>query len=100
MFLFEGAIMLRVEFDRQCSTERRHDPLCIMDEIGKTICIKSGRDWSDWCAPAIIHGIAIVFLMHKYKIVLDKKYENAAKLSLVVQYDSDNPTSTKLLKLL
>ncbi|XP_054270101.1 E3 ubiquitin-protein ligase HERC2 isoform X2 [Macrosteles quadrilineatus] len=51
-----GAVVLRVEFDRQCSTERRHDPLCIMDSSGKTICVKSGRDWSDWCSPAIIHG--------------------------------------------
>ncbi|KAG8288256.1 E3 ubiquitin-protein ligase herc2 [Homalodisca vitripennis] len=51
-----GALVLRVEFDRQCSTERRHDPLCIMDGSGKTICVKSGRDWSDWCSPAIIHG--------------------------------------------
>lgn len=49
-------MVLRVEFDRQCSTERRHDPLCIMDGSGKTICVKSGRDWSDWCTPAFVHG--------------------------------------------
>ena len=29
-----GAESLRVEFDRQCSTERRHDPLTIMDGTG------------------------------------------------------------------
>ncbi|KAL5011340.1 hypothetical protein ScPMuIL_009891 [Solemya velum] len=43
-----GAEALRVEFDRRCSTERRHDPLTIMDGSGRTISIRSGREWSDW----------------------------------------------------
>ena len=30
-----GAESLRIEFDRQCSTERRHDPLTIMDGTGR-----------------------------------------------------------------
>ncbi|XP_039287848.1 E3 ubiquitin-protein ligase HERC2 [Nilaparvata lugens] len=51
-----GAESLRVEFDRQCSTERRHDPLTIMDGSGKTICIRFGREWSDWSAPLHIPG--------------------------------------------
>ncbi|RZF37934.1 hypothetical protein LSTR_LSTR005434, partial [Laodelphax striatellus] len=51
-----GAETLRVEFDRQCSTERRHDPLTIMDGSGKTICIRFGREWCDWSAPIHIPG--------------------------------------------
>lgn len=43
-----GAEGLRVEFDRQCSTERRHDPLTIMDGMGRSISVRSGREWSDW----------------------------------------------------
>ncbi|XP_064637694.1 E3 ubiquitin-protein ligase HERC2-like isoform X2 [Lineus longissimus] len=43
-----GAEGLRVEFDHQCSTERRHDPLTIMDASGRTVSIRSGREWSDW----------------------------------------------------
>lgn len=48
--------MLRVEFDRQCSTERRHDPLTIMDHTGKTVAVKCGREWSEWSAPLLIPG--------------------------------------------
>ena len=39
----QGAEGLRVEFDRQCSTERRHDPLTIMDGSGRTVSIRSGK---------------------------------------------------------
>lgn len=38
-----GAEALRVEFDRQCSTERRHDPLTVMDGAGRTVSIRSGN---------------------------------------------------------
>lgn len=41
-YSFKGAVYLRVEFDRQCSTERRHDPLTILDGSGKIVAIKSG----------------------------------------------------------
>ena len=51
-----GAESLRVEFDRQCSTERRHDPLTIMDGTGRIISIRSGRDWSDWSAEIRVPG--------------------------------------------
>ncbi len=34
-----GAESLRIEFDRQCSTERRHDPLTIMDGCGRIVSI-------------------------------------------------------------
>ena len=34
----------------QSSTERRHDPLTIMDGMGRIVSIRSGRDWSDWSA--------------------------------------------------
>jgi len=37
-----GAESLRVEFDRQSSTERRHDPLIIMDGQGRHITTRSG----------------------------------------------------------
>ena len=43
-----GAESLRIEFDRQCSTERRHDPLTISDATGRIVAIRSGRDWTDW----------------------------------------------------
>ncbi|XP_074649618.1 E3 ubiquitin-protein ligase HERC2-like [Tubulanus polymorphus] len=51
-----GAEGLRVEFDRQCSTERRHDPLTIMDATGRTVTIRSGREWSDWSQELRITG--------------------------------------------
>jgi len=37
-----GAEGLRVEFDRQCSTERRHDPLTIMDGANRIVSVRSG----------------------------------------------------------
>ncbi|GIY42321.1 e3 ubiquitin-protein ligase HERC2, partial [Caerostris extrusa] len=51
-----GAVYLRVEFDRQCSTERRHDPLTILDGTGKIIAIRSGREWPEWCTDLHIPG--------------------------------------------
>ncbi len=38
----QGAEGLRVEFDRQCSTERRHDPLTILDGSNRTVSSRSG----------------------------------------------------------
>lgn len=43
-FLFVGAEGLRIEFDRQCSTERRHDPLTIMDGANRIVSVRSGDD--------------------------------------------------------
>ncbi|GAB6021505.1 E3 ubiquitin-protein ligase herc2 [Chamberlinius hualienensis] len=51
-----GVEGLRVEFDRQCSTERRHDPLTIMDGCGRVVAIRSGRDWGDWSTDLRIPG--------------------------------------------
>ncbi|ESO89418.1 hypothetical protein LOTGIDRAFT_218809 [Lottia gigantea] len=51
-----GAESLRVEFDRRCSTERRHDPLSIQDGTGRTVAIRSGREWSDWSQELRIQG--------------------------------------------
>ncbi|KAK3100706.1 hypothetical protein FSP39_024049, partial [Pinctada imbricata] len=51
-----GAEALRVEFDRRCSTERRHDPLTIMDGAGRTLSVRSGREWSDWSQELRIPG--------------------------------------------
>ncbi|RWS12697.1 E3 ubiquitin-protein ligase HERC2-like protein [Dinothrombium tinctorium] len=51
-----GAKSLRVQFDRQCSTERRHDPLVIMDGTGRVVSVRSGREWSDWSNELTIPG--------------------------------------------
>ncbi|CAH1964040.1 unnamed protein product [Acanthoscelides obtectus] len=51
-----GADALRVEFDRRCSTERRHDPLQIMDGSGRIIATRSGREWSDWSSELRVPG--------------------------------------------
>lgn len=39
-----GAEGLRIEFDRQCSTERRHDPLTIMDGANRIVSVRSGEN--------------------------------------------------------
>ncbi|XP_021378315.1 E3 ubiquitin-protein ligase HERC2-like isoform X2 [Mizuhopecten yessoensis] len=51
-----GAEALRVEFDRRCSTERRHDPLTVMDGSSRTVTMRSGREWSDWSQELRIMG--------------------------------------------
>jgi E3 ubiquitin-protein ligase HERC2 len=51
-----GAESLRVEFDSQCSTERRHDPLTIMDGSGRVVIVRSGRDLTDWSTDIRISG--------------------------------------------
>ncbi|KAF7995498.1 hypothetical protein HCN44_006605 [Aphidius gifuensis] len=51
-----GAEALRIEFDRQCSTERRHDLLTIMDSASRVVAIKSGREWSEWATELRIQG--------------------------------------------
>lgn len=40
--IISGAEGLRVEFDRQCSTERRHDPLTVMDGANRIVSVRSG----------------------------------------------------------
>lgn len=52
-----GAEALKIEFDRQCSTERTHDPLTLMDATGRVVAIKSGRDWSEWSTEIKIEGL-------------------------------------------
>ncbi|XP_042145750.1 E3 ubiquitin-protein ligase HERC2 isoform X2 [Ixodes scapularis] len=51
-----GAESLHVEFDRQCSTERRNDPLSIMDGSGRIVATRSGREWSNWSPELRIPG--------------------------------------------
>uniref|UniRef100_A0A3Q2Y7Y6 E3 ubiquitin-protein ligase HERC2 n=1 Tax=Hippocampus comes TaxID=109280 RepID=A0A3Q2Y7Y6_HIPCM len=46
---------LRIEFDRQCSTERRHDPLTVMDGANRIVSVRS-REWSDWSSELRIPG--------------------------------------------
>lgn len=43
-FCLVGAEGLRIEFDRQCSTERRHDPLTIMDGANRIVSVRSGKN--------------------------------------------------------
>ncbi|ODN06550.1 E3 ubiquitin-protein ligase HERC2 [Orchesella cincta] len=51
-----GAEQLRVEFDVQCSTEKRHDPLTIMDGSGRIIAVRSGREPGDWTPDIRVKG--------------------------------------------
>ncbi|XP_052796353.1 E3 ubiquitin-protein ligase HERC2-like isoform X2 [Mya arenaria] len=51
-----GAEAMRIEFDRRCSTERRHDPLTIMDSSGRNLAIRSGREWADWSQELRVQG--------------------------------------------
>ncbi|XP_030381589.1 probable E3 ubiquitin-protein ligase HERC2 [Scaptodrosophila lebanonensis] len=51
-----GADMLRLEFDSQCSTEKRNDPLVIMDGAGRVVAMRSGREFSHWAPEIRITG--------------------------------------------
>ncbi len=51
-----GASCLRVEFDRQCSTERWKDVLTLHDCNGREIANISGREKSDWSNEIQING--------------------------------------------
>ncbi|CAG7818352.1 unnamed protein product [Allacma fusca] len=56
-----GAEALRLEFDPQCSTERRHDPLSITDGTGRVVTIRSGRDICDWNADVRVAGDELIW---------------------------------------
>ncbi|XP_055600343.1 probable E3 ubiquitin-protein ligase HERC2 isoform X2 [Uranotaenia lowii] len=51
-----GAEALRIEFDSQCSTERRNDPLIIIDGSGRVVATRSGREWAQWAPEIRIAG--------------------------------------------
>jgi E3 ubiquitin-protein ligase HERC2 len=51
-----GAEYLRIEFDAQCSTEKRNDPLIIMDSSGRVIATRSGREYAQWAQEIRIPG--------------------------------------------
>lgn len=51
-----GAEFLRIEFDPQCSTEKRNDPLIIMDSAGRVIATRSGREFAQWAQEIRIPG--------------------------------------------
>ncbi|CRL02239.1 CLUMA_CG015120, isoform A [Clunio marinus] len=51
-----GAEFLRIEFDSQCSTEKRNDPLIIMDSSGRVIATRSGREFAQWAQEIRIPG--------------------------------------------
>jgi len=54
--VLHGAEALRVVFDRLCSTEKRHDPLTLMDGVGRIVAIRCGRDWADWSQEVRVQG--------------------------------------------
>lgn len=58
----QGAEALRIEFDKRCSTEKRHDPLTIMDGTGRIVAIKSGRDPEEWAIEIRIEGLQITVI--------------------------------------
>lgn len=51
-----NAEALRIEFDQQCSTEKRNDPLVIMDGSGRVIATRSGREYAQWATDIRIPG--------------------------------------------
>uniref|UniRef100_A0A182QWD0 HECT-type E3 ubiquitin transferase n=1 Tax=Anopheles farauti TaxID=69004 RepID=A0A182QWD0_9DIPT len=51
-----GAESLRIEFDSQCSTERRNDPLIIIDGAGNVVATRSGREYAQWAQEIRIPG--------------------------------------------
>lgn len=51
-----NAEALRLEFDQQCSTEKRNDPLIIMDGSGRVIATRSGREYAQWAQEIRIPG--------------------------------------------
>lgn len=51
-----NAEALRLEFDQQCSTEKRNDPLIIMDGSGRVIATRSGREFAQWAPEIRIPG--------------------------------------------
>lgn len=63
-----GADALRVEFDRRCSTERRHDPLQITDGTGRIVATRSGREWSEWSSELRIPGRYIEIMFTRTKL--------------------------------
>lgn len=51
-----GADFLRVEFDRHCGTDSRHDLLTILDQNDNIISARSGREGSDWLSELRVTG--------------------------------------------
>lgn len=51
-----NAEALRLEFDHQCSTEKRNDPLVIMDGTGRVIATRSGRETAQWLQEIRVPG--------------------------------------------
>uniref|UniRef100_T1GKR3 RCC1-like domain-containing protein n=1 Tax=Megaselia scalaris TaxID=36166 RepID=T1GKR3_MEGSC len=51
-----GAEALRLEFDTNCSTEKRNDPLVIFDGAGRIVATRSGRELAQWTPEIRIPG--------------------------------------------
>lgn len=51
-----GAEALLLEFDSNCSTEKRNDPLVIMDASKRVIATRSGREFAQWAPEIRIQG--------------------------------------------
>ena len=74
-----GAEGLRVEFHRQCSTERRHDQLTIMDANSRIISVRSGKSVClSVCLfvhPAVQY-IDLSYMLYIYYICINFVYMN------------------------
>lgn len=51
-----GAEALRIEFDPQCSTDKRTEPLIIMDGADRVIATRAGREFVHWSPEIRITG--------------------------------------------
>lgn len=66
-----NAEALRLEFSQQCSTEKRNDPLIIMDGSGRVIATRSGREFAQWAPEIRIIGNEMRW---KFTYVYSKKF--------------------------
>lgn len=55
---------MRIEFDRMCSTERRHDSLILMDCHDRVLATRSGRDPPDWSPDIVVIGYCLFLILH------------------------------------
>ncbi|CAB4065719.1 HERC2 [Lepeophtheirus salmonis] len=61
-----GAVALRIEFDRLCSTESRRDTLTITEPSGRIVAIRAGTEWSDWGTEIRVPGDEIKWRFNSY----------------------------------
>lgn len=64
-----NAEALRIEFDQACSTEKRNDPLILMDGAGRVIATRSGREYAHWAPEVRIAGDEMRWKFTRYKFL-------------------------------